>query len=90
MKEELFNLQHTSAHNAIEQIFRVLKHKFQILLIAPEYSLEIQACIPAALATVHNSIHHHEPGEEEIINNEELISGMVEIQSKIISMNGEL
>ena len=54
-----------------------LKHKFQILLIAPEYSLEIQAHIPAALAAVHNFIHHHKPGEDEIINNEEPIGGMV-------------
>ena len=51
---------------------------FWILLIAPEYSLEIQACIPAALAAIHNFICHHEPGEDEVINNEELIGGMVE------------
>ena len=62
----------------IEWNFGVLKHKFHILLIAPEYSLEIQARIPAALATVHNFIRYHEPGEDEIINNEEPIGGMVE------------
>ena len=59
-KEELFNLQHISACNVIEQIFGVLKCRFWILLIALEYSLKIQACIPAALATVHNFIHHYE------------------------------
>ena len=78
MKEELFNIQHTSAHNVIEWILGVLKHKFQILLITHEYSLEIQACVPAALATVHNFIHHHEPGEDEVINGKQLIGGMVE------------
>ena len=62
----------------IEWIFGILKHKFRILLIPPEYSLEIQACIPAALATVYNFICHHEPGEDEIINNKKLISGMAE------------
>ena len=78
MKEELFNLQHTSACNVIKHIFGVLKHKFWILLIDPEYSLEIQAHIPAVLAAVHNFICHHEPGEDETINNREPISGMIE------------
>ena len=78
MKEELFNLRHASACNVIEWIFGVLKHKFWILLIAPEYSLEIQAHIPAALAAIHNFIHHHEPGEDEVINGKQLIGGMVE------------
>ena len=49
----------------IEQIFGVLKQKFCILHLAPEYTLEVQACIPAALAAIHNFTHHHEPGEEE-------------------------
>ena len=62
----------------IEWIFGVLKHKFWILLIAPEYSLDIQAHIPAALAAILNFICHYEPGEDEVINNEEPISGMVE------------
>ena len=74
----MFNIQHASARNVIEQIFGVLKCKFHILLIAPEYSLEIQTHIPATLATVHNFICYHEPGEDEIINNEEPIGGMVD------------
>ena len=61
-KEEPLNLWHTSTHNVIEWIFGVLKHKFQILLITPEYSLEIQAHI---LAAIHNFICHHELGEDE-------------------------
>ena len=27
--------------------------------------MEVQACIPAMLAVIHNFTHHHEPGEEE-------------------------
>ena len=42
-KEELFNLRHASAWNVIECIFGVLKWHFRILLIAPEYNLEVQA-----------------------------------------------
>ena len=58
--EELFNLRHASARNVIECIFSVLKRRFRILLIAPEYNLKIQAWIPAALCTIHNFIHTHE------------------------------
>ena len=64
-KEELFNLRHASAHNVIEHIFGVLKCRFRILLLAPEYSLEIQARIPAALCAVHNFIWVHDSNEGE-------------------------
>jgi hypothetical protein len=59
-KEELFNLRHSSAQNVIERIFGVLKRHFRILLLAPEYSLEIQGRIPAALCTIHNFIRTHD------------------------------
>ena len=49
----------------IEQIFGVLKRKFHILHLAPEYSLDIHARIPATLAAIHNFTHHHENNEEE-------------------------
>lgn len=62
-REELFNLRHASARNAIERIFGVLKKRFRILLIAPEYNLNIQARLPAALCTIHNFIRIHTPDE---------------------------
>jgi hypothetical protein len=55
-KYKLFNLQHASAHNIIKQIFGVLKGWFWILLIAPEYSLDIQARILTALCVIHNFV----------------------------------
>jgi len=53
---ELYNLRHASARNVIERIFGILKRRFCILLLAPEYNLDIQAKIPAALCTIHNFI----------------------------------
>jgi len=53
-KEELFNLCHALACNAIERIFGVIKWHFRILLVAPEYGLGIQAQIPTALCAIHN------------------------------------
>ena len=64
MKEELFNLCHASARNVIEHIFGMLKYRFQILHLAPEYSMDIQAHIPAALAAIHNFIHGHKVDDE--------------------------
>jgi DDE superfamily endonuclease len=59
-REELFNLRHASARNVIERIFGVVKRRFRILLIAPEYSLDIQARIPAALCAIHNFNRTHD------------------------------
>lgn len=54
--QELYNLRHASARNVVERIFGVLKCRFVILTHPPEYSMEIQARIPPALAAVHNFI----------------------------------
>src|ERR1700722_532687 len=61
--KELFNLRHALLCNAIEHIFGVIKRRFRILLIAPKYSLDIQAQIPTALCAVHNFICLHDPDE---------------------------
>ena len=70
-KEELFNLRHASARNVIERIFGVLKHRFRILLLAPEYSVHIQARIPAALCAIHNFIIIHDPAEDIILTDDD-------------------
>ncbi len=49
-KEELFNLRHSSARNVIERIIGILKRRFRILIMPPEYSLKIQSRIPPALS----------------------------------------
>ena len=46
--------------NAIEHIFDVLKHQFQILLLPLEYDISIQVRIPPALCLVHNVICIHD------------------------------
>lgn len=61
----MFNLRHASARNVIERIFGVLKQRFRILLLAPQYSLEIQARIPAALAAIHNFICEHSDADDD-------------------------
>jgi hypothetical protein len=47
----------------IEQIFSVLKRRFHILIIPPEYNMDVQACLPAALAALHNFIRDADPSE---------------------------
>src|ERR1700678_720514 len=65
-KEELFHLPHFSFRNVIERIFGVLKRRFRILRLAPEYNMQIQAQIPAALCAIHNFISHHDPDKDEM------------------------
>jgi hypothetical protein len=48
------------ARNVIERIFGVLKRCFRILA---EIDMDLQACIPAALAAIHNFIRVHDPAE---------------------------
>ncbi|KAJ3991184.1 hypothetical protein F5050DRAFT_1545842, partial [Lentinula boryana] len=47
--------------------FGVLKRRFHVMRTAPEYSMKIQARIPAALAAIHNFIHIHDP-QDQIFN----------------------
>ena len=62
--QELFNLRHAQARNVIERMFGVLKRRFRILQLPTEYSLEVQAHIPAALAALHNFIKRHDTGTQ--------------------------
>jgi len=62
--KEVFNLQHTSLWNVIEQIFGVCKRRFKLMVAVPEYSLQMQSKIPLALAALHNLIHLVDPDDE--------------------------
>ena len=62
-KEELYNLRHSSACNVIERTFGVLKCRFRILILPPEFSMRIQAQIPPALCAIHNFIQRYDPSE---------------------------
>lgn len=70
-KEELFNLRHAHLRNVIERIFGVLKRRFRILLLAPEYNMDIQNRLPAALCALHNFIRTHDPDNKTEIELEE-------------------
>jgi hypothetical protein len=61
--KELFNLRHAQARNVIEHIFGVVKRRFQIMAVGPEYSLHIQALLVSALCVLHNFIRIHDPDD---------------------------
>jgi len=56
-------MRHVSACNVIERIFEILKQCFRILQLPPEYSMDVQALIPPALAALHNFIRQYDPEE---------------------------
>lgn len=61
--EELFNIRHSSARNVVERIFGVLKWRFRILVHPPQFSMDVQARLPPALAALHNFIRQHDPDD---------------------------
>jgi DDE superfamily endonuclease len=58
--KELFNLQHASLRNVIEQIFGILKRKFKILGTTAEYSIDTQIHLVISLVGLYNFICIHE------------------------------
>jgi hypothetical protein len=64
-------LRHASARNVIECIFGVLKHRFRILLLAPEYGMATQVQIPTALSALHNFIRKYDSVETTIPNDDD-------------------
>jgi hypothetical protein len=57
---ELFNLRHAQARNVIERIFGVVKRRFRLLVVAPEYDLRTQAKMVPAICVLHNFIRIHD------------------------------
>ena len=62
-KEELFNLRHAQARNVIERIFGVIKKRWTVLVLAPQYDLKLQAQLVSALCALHNFILDNDPQE---------------------------
>ena len=58
-KQELFNYRHSSLRNVIERCFGVLKARFPILKLMPNYPVRRQRQIPTACCTIHNFIRRH-------------------------------
>ncbi|CAN6567870.1 unnamed protein product [Malus baccata var. baccata] len=53
---ELFNFKHSSLCNVVERCIGVLKNRFPILKLMPNYPIRKQRCIPVACCAVHNFI----------------------------------
>lgn len=51
------------ARNIIERIFGVLKKRFKILIVPPNFDMDLQAALPPALAAIHNFIRIHDSDE---------------------------
>ncbi|CAK9154796.1 unnamed protein product [Ilex paraguariensis] len=58
--KELFNHRHSSLRNAIQKSFNVLKMRFPILKLAPQYAFHTQRDIVIAACVIHNHIRREE------------------------------
>ncbi len=61
----MFNLRHSQLRNEVERIFGVLKRRFRILAVEPEYPFKTQVNLVIALTALHNFIKSN-PGEIDI------------------------
>lgn len=58
--KELFNHRHSSLSNAIRKSCNVLKERFPILKLAPQYAFHIQRDIVIAACVIHNHVRREE------------------------------
>ncbi|XP_009761014.1 uncharacterized protein LOC107801074 [Nicotiana tabacum] len=58
--KELYNHRHASLRNAIQKSFEVLKTRFPILKLAPQYAFNTQRDIVIAACVIHNHIRREE------------------------------
>lgn len=65
----------------IERIFGVLKRRFRILLLPPEYDLDIAANIPLALAAIHNIIRRLNPQELDTLD-DDFVPGVTDYEPR--------
>ncbi|KIK74232.1 hypothetical protein PAXRUDRAFT_92290, partial [Paxillus rubicundulus Ve08.2h10] len=67
---ELFNECHAELCNVVKCIIGVVKHQFCILVVLPEYGMDIQVHIPPACCCLHNIIRMWDPVELEDVERE--------------------
>ncbi|KAH6813320.1 hypothetical protein C2S51_022338 [Perilla frutescens var. frutescens] len=73
--KELFNHRHSSVCNAIRRSCNVLKERFPILKLAPQYAFHTQRDIVIAACVIHNHIRREEKNDWLFNSNE---AGMVD------------
>ncbi|KAL5527937.1 hypothetical protein ACEPAG_6738 [Sanghuangporus baumii] len=81
-KEELFNLRHAQARNAVERIFGLAKRRFRVLTAAPEYDTKTQAKIVLAVCCLHNFIQSYDPDDGMELDEDELERGVGPFRDK--------
>jgi hypothetical protein len=65
---EIFNLCHVKACNVIGRVFGIVKHRFQQLVVAPEYDLTTQAKMVPAICVLHNFIRIYDVDDLPIVD----------------------
>ncbi|KAL0307017.1 UNVERIFIED_CONTAM: hypothetical protein Sradi_6119000 [Sesamum radiatum] len=61
--KELFNHRHSSLTNVIRRSFNILKERFPILKLAPQYAFHTQRDIVIAACVIHNHIRREEKND---------------------------
>jgi hypothetical protein len=62
--QELFNLRHAQARNCVERIFGIAKRRFGLFSRAPEYPIDTQSRLIAAIGALHNFLRIHDQDDD--------------------------
>ncbi|KAL5566317.1 hypothetical protein UlMin_029481 [Ulmus minor] len=93
--KELFNHRHSCLRNAIQRSFHVLKTRFPILKVAPQYAFHIQRDIVIAACVLHNYIRGEE-GDDwlflsvEGMKVEEEADGVEQVQPEMVLVSSSI
>ncbi|KAM6579085.1 hypothetical protein CsatB_030922 [Cannabis sativa] len=86
--KELFNHRHSCLRNAIHKSFHVLKTRFPILKLAPQYAFHIQRDIVIAACALHNFIRREEQDKDWLFSSVEGIK--VDVMPDILDEQAEI
>ncbi|KAE9407629.1 hypothetical protein BT96DRAFT_809067, partial [Gymnopus androsaceus JB14] len=90
-RKELFNLRHAVACNVIEQIFGIVKSRWEVLNRPANFDMSIQARIPPALAALHNFILQFDPMDiEDFLNDPNIFNEELDTEYYSNDMYGNL
>uniref|UniRef100_A0A7C8ZPL5 Uncharacterized protein n=1 Tax=Opuntia streptacantha TaxID=393608 RepID=A0A7C8ZPL5_OPUST len=85
--QELFNHRHSSLRHAILRTFHVLKERFPILKLAPQYAFQVQRDVVIAACVIHNFIRHEDSHdwlfasyEERIVEEDSDVDDLPDVQ----------
>lgn len=84
-------MRHAQARNVIERIFGVVKHRFKLLVVSPEYDLATQAKMVPAICVLHNFIRIHDVDDLPVVSDSQRRAVLRDVSADTLgSLGGDI